>query len=89
MALSSSFSPNVELAPVEVRVDEVAAVEVGVRVGLEVAVGDVVLADLEGGVEVDEGRLDVVVEGHPVDLGLGGNSIEFQQTVQRDFQQSV
>ena len=64
------LSPDVELAPVEVGIDEVAAVEVRVRVGLEVAVGDVILADLEGRVEVDEGRLNVVVQGDPVDLGL-------------------
>ena len=44
--------------------------EVRVGVRLEVAVGNVVLAHLEGRVEVDEGRLHLVVERHPVDLGL-------------------
>ena len=49
--------------------------EVRVRVGLQVAVGDVILADLEGRVEVDEGRLNVVVQGDPVDLGLQRGSL--------------
>ena len=65
-----SLSPDVELSAVEVGVDEVASVEVRVRVRLEVAVGDVVLAHLQRRVEVDEGRLHVVVQGHAVDLGL-------------------
>ena len=65
-----SLSPDVELPAVEVGVDEVASVEVRVRVRLEVAVGDVVLAHLQRRVEVDEGRLHVVVQGHAVDLGL-------------------
>ena len=69
-----SLSPDVELPAVEVGVDEVASVEVRVRVRLEVAVGDVVLAHLQRRVEVDEGRLHVVVQGHTVDLGLSSNS---------------
>ena len=68
-----SLSPDVELPAVEVGIDEVASVEVRVRVRLEVAVGDVVLAHLQRRIEVDEGRLHVIVQGHPVDLGLSSN----------------
>ena len=74
-------APYVKLAPVEVGIDEVAAVEVRVRVRLQVAVEDFVLADLEGRVKVDEGRLDVVVEGDPVDLGLLGVEADVLEVV--------
>ena len=70
MYKKETFSPDIELSAVKVGVDEVASVEMRVRVRLEVAVGDVVLAHLQRRVEVDEGCLHVVVQGHPVDLGL-------------------
>ena len=65
-------SPDVKLAPVKVGIDEVAAVEVRVRVRLEVSMENFILADLEGRVKVDERGLDIVVQGDPVDLGLLG-----------------